>query len=309
VSLLPEDLQELERAVQHAFRTGDAGGLDVLGFGEMSSTIRWRSAGSPFACKRLPVFATESALERYSSCFEAYLKRLAEAGITVAPSILQRVQLVSAGLGGKVAAYCVQPAYEPEDLLTRVLARSDERRSVALFVRLQQLIGQTVSTQLGLDGQASNWVVTRDRAAEGEEPRLLYLDVTTPMLRDEAGRDQLDTELFLAAAPAPARGLLRRFLLQEILDKYHSPRGVLLDLVANFYKEDLARLVPLFLQHQADWVSPPLEPEEVTKYYRFDARVWALWQRLRRTDRWWQLKVRRRPYPFLLPPEKIERHL
>jgi hypothetical protein len=34
----------------------------------------------------------------------------------------------------------------------------------------------------------------------------------------------------------------------------------------------------------------------------------ALWQALRRLDRWWKLRVRRRPYPFLLP-EKIERHV
>lgn len=299
MSLLAEDLQELERAVQHAFRTGDAGGLDVLGFGEMSSTIRWRSAGTTFACKRLPAFGDERSLERYASCFETYLARLRESGIVVAPSTLQRLD------GSEVAAYCVQPAFEPEVLLPRVLGRSDERRALALLARVQELIGQTVSPRLGLDGQASNWVV---HESDGE-PRLIYLDVTTPMLRDEAGKDQLDTELFLAAAPAPTRGLLRRFLLQEILDKYHSPRGVLIDLVANLYKEGLARLVPLFLQQQADWVSPPLAPEEVMRYYRFDARVWALWQRLRRTDRWWQLRVRRRPYPFLLPVESIERHL
>ena len=29
--------------------------------------------------------------------------------------------------------------------------------------------------------------------------------------------------------------------------------------------------------------------------------MWALLQRLRRCDRWWQRRVRRRPYPFLLP--------
>ena len=47
-----EDLQELEQAVQFAFRTGYTGQLEVLGYGEISSTLRWRSC----ACKRLPTF-------------------------------------------------------------------------------------------------------------------------------------------------------------------------------------------------------------------------------------------------------------
>lgn len=45
---------------------------------------------------------------------------------------------------------------------------------------------------------------------------------------------------------------------------------------------------------------------DVRRYYARDARMWALLLGLRRLDRWWQLNVRRRPYPFLLPG-RIER--
>ncbi len=48
-------------------------------------------------------------------------------------------------------------------------------------------------------------------------------------------------------------------------------------------------------------VEPPITSEEAERYYRDDARMWELLQRLRRADRWWQRTVRRRPYPFLLP--------
>jgi len=39
----------------------------------------------------------------------------------------------------------------------------------------------------------------------------------------------------------------------------------------------------------------------VRRYYRSDARLWELMLRLRRADRWWQRRIRRRTYPFLLP--------
>jgi hypothetical protein len=44
-----------------------------------------------------------------------------------------------------------------------------------------------------------------------------------------------------------------------------------------------------------------LEADEVARDYASDARQWELLLRLRRADRWWQQRVRRREYPFLLP--------
>ena len=64
--------------------------------------------------------------------------------------------------------------------------------------------------------------------------------------------------------------------------------------------------LPSFAEAANRVVSPPITVREVRAYYRGDARLWTLLQALRRADRWWQLKVRRRPYPFLLPG-KIER--
>ncbi len=55
-----------------------------------------------------------------------------------------------------------------------------------------------------------------------------------------------------------------------------------------------------------DRVDPPLTVDEVRKYYRSDARTWEVLLRLRRADQWWQRRVRRRTYPFLLP-EPTER--
>jgi hypothetical protein len=161
-------------------------------------------------------------------------------------------------------------------------------------------VERAVGPELGLDGQMSNWAV-----AGGE---LIYLDVTTPMMRDGAGAERLDTGLFLASLPWALRGPVRRFLLGGILEKYYQPRGVVLDALANLVKERLERWLPAFLEESNARVRPALSQEEVRRYYAADARTWALLQRLRRLDRAWQRRVRRRPYPFLLPG-RIERHV
>jgi len=97
------------------------------------------------------------------------------------------------------------------------------------------------------------------------------------------------------------RAPVRRFLLDEILSHYHAPRPVLLDVVANLHKEHLAAAIPAVLDAINRHVDPPITPDEAHRYYRRDALMWEVLQRLRRADRWWQRRVRRRRYPFLLP--------
>jgi hypothetical protein len=108
--------------------------------------------------------------------------------------------------------------------------------------------------------------------------------------------------------PWALRGTVRRFLLQSILDKYYSPRGVLVDLLGNLIKEGVSRWLGLGLEIVNTKIEPAIDEAEVRRYYREDAGMWALLQRLRRMDRMWQRRVRRRQYPFLLPG-KVERHV
>jgi hypothetical protein len=54
--------------------------------------------------------------------------------------------------------------------------------------------------------------------------------------------------------------------------------------------------------------TPAITLDEVRRTYVADARMWLLLQRLRRLDRAWHRRIRRRTYPFLLPG-RIERHV
>jgi hypothetical protein len=108
-----------------------------------------------------------------------------------------------------------------------------------------------------------------------------------------AGRDSTS-----ACSSPPSRG---RCLLDEILSHYRSPRPALVDAVANLHKERLPSAIPALLEAANAVVDPPIWADEARSYYRQDALMWEVLQRLRRADRWWQRHVRRRRYPFLLP--------
>ena len=112
----------------------------------------------------------------------------------------------------------------------------------------------------------------------------------------------------MATAPAFAWPLVRRFALRGILDPYYDARRAALDLLANLYKEDLAAWVPTAVELANVCLGTDFTEHEVRRYYRRDAWLWGLLQRMRRADRSWQRRVRHRPYPFLLPG-KIDRRI
>ena len=145
---------------------------------------------------------------------------------------------------------------------------------------------------------------------EGDLPslvRLCYFDVNTPLVRRD-GVEQLDTELFLRSAPGFLRWVLRLFFLQDVVGRYYDVRRVVVDLVANLYKEGRADLIPdwletanrFFGEELTDAGLAPIEEREVSAYYQEDVRIWRLYLGMRRFDQ----KLHRwtgRTYPYLLP--------
>jgi hypothetical protein len=289
------DLHALDAAMTRAFATGDPSGLQVLGYGEITTVVVCISGGTPYACKRLPPFATPEEASRYSALFEEYIETLAASGVRVVPSQLEQLTADD----GSVVLFCVQPVLPAGQLAVRVLERSDAESARRLFELVLGRILSSVTRQVGLDGQLSNWMV------DGDD--VLFLDVTTPMLKDAAGRDRLDTELFLAAVPTPVRPLFRRFVVPHVIDQYHDPRGVVIDLLANLIKDDLEPYIAPFLELANPRLSRPISDDEVRRYYEGNARVWSAWQAMRRCDRFVRTRLLGKPYPFLLPGP-IQRH-
>jgi len=284
-------LTDLEQRVSEALTTDDVSAIDVLGYGEISTVLRLTVDGRSYACKRLPPFPT-GAFEPYRRACTEYLAALGDRGVEIAPSTLETVDR-----GDEHVVYCIQPI---EDVLLVDRLRSvGAEETAGIAERLTATITNAIDDRLGLDAQISNWALNDDGT-------FVYIDVTTPLIRDDTGAEMLDTDLFLASLPAFLRPIVRRFLLGEILSHYYDPRAALVDLIGNFKKERLERAIPAFLEAANERVRPPITRKEVDGYYRSDALMWEVLQRLRRADRWWQRRIRRRGYPFLLPG-KVDR--
>lgn len=298
MGLVPQAaLEALERAVQEALRSGDPRGLELLGYGEITTVVRLRVEGRAFACKRLAPFPDAEAARRTADCIRSYVEALEGHGVDVLETELGLV----AGEGGSVVVHCVQPALPAEALGPAHLHGLAPDEGARCAERIFERLRGAVTPRLAPDGQLSNWAFPGDR--------LVYLDVSTPFLRDERGRERFDFQHETRALPLPLRVVVDRFLLAGILESYYSLRGQARDFLGNLEKERLGAWIPrlLPLANRVLALDPPLSREEVARHYARDARTYAAIQAARRADRWWQRRVLRRPYPYLLPP-RIERH-
>ncbi|MGB5697501.1 MAG: DUF6206 family protein [Polyangiales bacterium] len=289
------EIEAFEQRLGDAVRTGNAVGLDIIGYGEVTIAVRLATPHGDLACKRLVPFSSRAAAERTTRLIESYIARLEACGLDVVETetpILQRPE-------GHVV-YCVQPLLASGTLGPDFLRNKSAEEAAPYVRRIFERIRASVTPSLAPDGQLSNWAI------EGQ--RLRYLDVGTPFLRDEEGRDLFDFTEQTRALPAPIRLILDRFLVRGILDNYHSTRGQALDFLGNLIKEGLGNLlVPLIpLANQVFELTPPITEREVRAHYKSDAQTYALVQAARRADRWVHRKVLRKPYPYLLPP-KIDR--
>ena len=165
--------------------------------------------------------------------------------------------------------------------------------------------------EIGLDGQISNWALL-DFAGEGTRLQLplelAYIDTSTPLFRYR-GQEQMDAEMHLRSAPSFMAWILKVFFLEEVVNRYYDFRKVIIDLLANLYKEQKADLIPVLLPCVNEFLSTeasaldiaPITEDELRSYYRVDALIWSLYLSMRRFDRFLHARILRHGYPYILP--------
>jgi len=314
-------LREFERGLdpQHPERSKIP--ARVLGYGEISTVFAIQVEGlRDLAFKRLPIFYTMEEMEKYQAIYEEYNRLLEEEiGLRLPPHgyaafctdagcpifyIIQK-QLPYPSIGHH--ALHLLP---PEAVLVLVRRALQELRKVWDFNRRQDRL------QVAIDGQISNWSIEgfdADNPRMDEEASLFYMDTSTPLFRIQ-GVEQLDPELFLRSAPPFLVWIMRLLFLPDVMNRYYDFHQVVVDLVANFYKEQRPDLIPdlvrvvndFFTREAAELGVKPIEEKEVRSYYREDALIWSLYLSMRKVDRFLRTRLLHREYPYILP-EKIKR--
>ena len=284
-----EALAVLDREVEAALAKGSEQDLEVLGSGEQFAVLAWNTDQGRFACKRLPLFPDQGRFNAYCSVLETYVGELSAAGVTALDTRVVGLERPD----GRVAGYCIQPAAPPELFLHEQLARAQPAVAQRMLDHLAGSIAAAVSDRVGIDPHVTNWLVRGDE--------LVYIDLSTPLLRDDRGQERLETELFLGSLPWLLRGPVKRFFLRDLLDRFYDRRRVFLELLSGLHQERLGHMVPAYLERIGHLVTPALAEREIWRHHRADVRLFRALQRLRRLDRFWQRQIRRRHYPYLLP--------
>lgn len=304
--------------------------LKILGYGEIS-TVMQTMHGSiinksfskiditeyDWVWKRMPPIDTLDDVMALQRVYHEYREILTEKIDIHVPQ--QQFRYFKSN--GWYTVYAGQKKVNPQMVGNTLVKRLDERNAVALFNKILAELKKwylfnknDTNLKVGIDGQISNWVlISVDGALNyvGENDSLLYIDTSTPLYR-VGGVEQLNAELFLKNTPWFLRAIIRALFLQEVLDRYYDVRSVVIDCIANLYKEKREDLIPAFIKaanyffSSLDESIQPLTLEEIAKYYKSDAFIWRLFQFARRVDKFVTETIFRKKYMYRLP-EKIER--
>ncbi len=290
----------------------------VLGYGEISTVFEiLQESQRDIAYKRMPLFDDMQQVERYKKIYYRYNELLGEIGIEIPEYGVTDVITDD----GRIVLYLYQRKLPSNSIGNKIIhAVSDDKVMMLVSKALRGLNkvwafnrDNKPEIEVAIDGQISNWAIKNfdpENLVINEDVNLLYLDTSTPLMR-ENGVEMLDAELFLKPTPPIMRWILKKFYLQDILGRYYDFRKVVVDLIANFFKEERSDLIPKLVDlanefFSAEAVVPdimPIDYEEIKKYYKEDASIWSLYLNLRKIHRFIRTKILRKYYDFILPAE------
>ena len=312
-----ELLKKLEKELNPAAPEKCSVPTKVLGYGEISTVLEI-GAGEDrnLAYKRMPMFKNDKESDSYLTLYKEYLKILSEqVGLNLVPSDITMLPDESKGLVTGYIAQVKLPSesighkaihnLSSENIQKLVLSVLDELKKVFDFNKENK-----GKLELGIDGQISNWAIKNFDAKKvglKQNFELLYFDTSTPLMQKNA-KEQLDPELFLRSAPSFLVWIIRWLFLEDVITRYYDFRKVVIDLIANFYKEQREDLIPELLEivnkffenEIKDGNFKSITAKEVKSYYREDAWIWSIYLIFRKVDRFLR-KLFRKHYPYILP--------
>jgi len=294
--------------------------IKILGYGEISLVFEIIGDPNQLAYKRIPIFDNEEQVQRFIGAYNEYCRILQKEVGYILP---EHDVVWFRDDKEKIQLYCVQKKVNSDSVCNKVIHQVSDKeveKLVLLVLREMKKVWSysknNETIDLGLDGQISNFAIIDfdvNNPKVGDNTKLLYFDTSTPFVKKN-GEEAMQFELLLKSAPGFLRGILKAVYLEETVNRYYDWRKVSIDLVGNFFKEQRDDLVPRlievvndFFKHEAaEFEIDPLTFEEIEKYYKSDAKMWSLFQKVRKFDRFIKTKILRKKYPFYLPG-KIKR--
>ena len=317
-----ELLKKLEKELNPAEPENCSIPTKVLGYGEISTVIEiGTEEDRNQAYKRMPMFKNIEEAENYLVLYKEYLEILSERiALNLVPSDIVMLPDESKGI---VTGYITQEKLPSESIGHKaILFLSPEhiqKLVLTVLIELKKVFEfnnkNNGTLELGIDGQISNWAIKNFDPKTIEQSKnfeLLYLDTSTPLMQKD-DNEQLNPELFLRSAPSFLVWIIRWLFLEDVITRYYDFRKVVIDLIANFYKEQREDLIPELLDVVNEFFKieiekndfKPITEKEVKSYYKEDAMIWRIYLAFRKIDRFLH-KLLGKNYPYILP-EKIKR--
>jgi hypothetical protein len=314
--------QNFEEGFNPRYPKKSATPVQVLGYGEISTVLEIMTDDMrDVACKRMPMFHSETEIENFLEVYDEYLQVLEQRiGLNLVP---EKTAWIIEPDSGRGILYILQEKLGPDTIghhTIHILSDEDVFKLVKVVLReLKKVFDFNHENRqelaLGLDGQISNWAILNfdpNNPSLSDPVKLAYFDTSTPLMRKN-GQEQLDPELFLRSAPSFLVWILRLFFLEDVMTRYYDFRRVTVDLIANFYKEQRPELIPELIEmansilsfQSSEGTFTPITIKEVRSYYREDATIWRFYLAFRKVDRTLH-RLLRRDYPYVLP-ETVQR--
>jgi hypothetical protein len=286
----------------------------IIGYGEMSTIFVIDTPGQEgLAYKRMPIFLNSEEMKNYELLFNEYNTLLSSIGLDI-PAFASVMVIPDKG---NMVIYNAQKRLPSKSICNALIHDIDDasiKTLVLLILREMKKVfdynAANPGNEVGIDGQISNWAVAGWSAGVEitDTTGLFYLDTSTPLMK-KAGKEQLNSELFLRSTPSFLRWVIRLFFLKEVMNRYYDFRKVIIDLIANFHKEQKSEMIPglvetanRFLEEECQGCGiAPLTADEIDDYYKEDALIWRLYLAFRKIDRFLHLKILNKPYPYILP--------
>jgi hypothetical protein len=286
----------------------------IIGYGEMSTIFVIDEPGQEgLAYKRMPIFMNAQEMKDYELLFKEYNTLLSSIGLDI-PAFASVMVIPERG---NMVIYNAQKRLPSESVCNTLIHNIDAasvNTLILLVLREMKKVfdynAANPGNEVGIDGQISNWAVAGWSAGfeVTEKTGLFYLDTSTPLMKN-GGRERLNPELFLRSTPSFLRWVIRLFFLDEVMNRYYDFRKVVIDLIANFHKEQRSELIPGLVETVNRFFADefpalglaPLTVKEIDDYYKEDALIWRLYLAFRKIDRFLHLKILNKPYPYILP--------